>query len=750
MSFINPFLLWGLAAAAVPIVIHLLNRRRFRRQRWAAMEWLLRAAKQNKRRLQIQNLLLLLLRALAILLLALAIARPTFSDSPLAPVANTRAHLFLLLDNSASMTARGGTRTAFDEAVTTANGLISALGDEDPVTLVLTNDTTGTEGGSGRPRAFPESRNHAKLRSLLSELRPAAARADLLDALKVLEDRVPSQGAVVPKVAIITDLQEVTIEGVGAGRPGETRNDVRGFFERLKEKGADVLLIPVGRPVDNVAVVSLGPDDNGDIIEGSRTRFVAEIVNYSSREQRVEVRFLVDGTVQGDSGHWVTLPPRPSGPEAPPAVPAEFDVRFETSSPSFHSIEARIDTDALPMDDVRTYAFNVRPPIQVLAVDGDPHPEGAAQRSEIHFMAPTLAIEEGGPFNVAEMTAEEFRGQTDLSGWDLIVLANVAEPAADQAARQRLERFVSRGGALFLTVGNRVVPQIWNETLHRAGNGLLPAAIGGRYYNEDQPILFDLGENDHPALRAICDPGMASFFESPLQHGFVRLVNVAAEKRSGVVLRFTDLARSPALIEKRFGRGRVMLLTTTVDAAWGKLPGSYVFPVLLHEIAYHMTARGEAARNLLTFQPYRTTLPKNADDFEITAPDGSRPQVEPDRSPDELATVRFRATDQVGLYRTRTTFKPDSLLQQPPPPAESGFAVNLTSLESDLRRLSPSELENRWQRLVTVAASFDGAAESVRTRGGEVATHLLVAALLCMLAEVLLARRIGAARSQVS
>ena len=151
--FLNPLLLWGLAAAAVPVAIHLLHRRRFQRQRWAAMEWLLAAAQQNKRRLQMENLLLLAARTLAVLFLALAITRPSFSDSALLLGATPKTHLYVLLDNSASMGARTGTRAVFDDALTAVSSLVAPLADDDPVTLVLTNDNWGESRHTGRPRA---------------------------------------------------------------------------------------------------------------------------------------------------------------------------------------------------------------------------------------------------------------------------------------------------------------------------------------------------------------------------------------------------------------------------------------------------------------------------------------------------------------------------------------------------------------------------------------------------------------------
>ena len=69
LGFLNPLLLWALPLAAVPIIIHLLNRRRFNKVPWAAMEYLLRAMKRNRRRMQMEHWLVLLLRTLAVIFL---------------------------------------------------------------------------------------------------------------------------------------------------------------------------------------------------------------------------------------------------------------------------------------------------------------------------------------------------------------------------------------------------------------------------------------------------------------------------------------------------------------------------------------------------------------------------------------------------------------------------------------------------------------------------------------------------------
>ena len=78
MAFLNPFLLFGIGAIAIPIVIHLLKNRKIKRVRWAAMRFLQKSLEENKKRIRVEDLLLLLLRCALVIFLALAMARPAF------------------------------------------------------------------------------------------------------------------------------------------------------------------------------------------------------------------------------------------------------------------------------------------------------------------------------------------------------------------------------------------------------------------------------------------------------------------------------------------------------------------------------------------------------------------------------------------------------------------------------------------------------------------------------------------------
>ena len=740
-QFVHPLLLWGAAAAAVPVVIHLLHRRRFQRQKWAAMEWLLQAAKQNRKRLQMENLLLLLVRTLAVLLLALAVARPTFSDAPLLLGPTRATHLYVVLDNSGSTAARTGTRSTFDDAVTSVTSLVAALGEDDPVSVVLTNDNWGDARRTGRPRMILRATSdHSTVRRRLGELRPAAARADLASALKLLEEAVPATGAENRRVAIVTDLQESSLspEREGANDP------IRQTLLRLRDKGAEVMLIPAGRDVSNVAITGLRPAEDRDVVQGSTAIFQAEVRNFSDRPQKVEVRFLVDGEERGASSQWVNVPARTAGPDLPPAATAQFYTTFRQDV-GVHVIEARIRADGLTLDDARAFAFAVRPRIQVLAVDPDLHASAAGTAPETYWFKPTLALRDDGPFQVTQVSEDEYHSLRTLAGWDVVVLANVARPAPDDAAQKRLTEFVDAGGALFLTVGDHVVPQRWNDELWRREGGLLPSRLGAAHVDPQSVLRLDLKNGRHPLLTNITDPEFAVWFESPVLTGRMDLDGLAGEKDTRVVLTYDDLATSPALVEKRLGRGRVLLYTSTIDDAWGRLPGANLYPALLHEAVYWLTTRGDAARNLFAFQPWVRQVPAEFASAEVTCADGT--VVRPEREGVVgQATITVVETSSLGVYRAVLDLKPRDLFGAASPPLRDAFAVNLTPTESDLRRTPPEQLLTRYAGLMRTTSDSEKDEAAARSRQGEITTPLLSLALLCLLAEVILVQRIGGRR----
>ncbi|MHC5542798.1 BatA domain-containing protein, partial [Singulisphaera rosea] len=128
MSLLSPLLMWGMLLGAIPIVIHLLNRRRFRRVEWAPMRYLKLTIQRNRRRIQIEQFLLLLLRIALFLILFFLLARPVLNPTGLEKWLGNggRSSQVVLVDDSLSMGYASGEAVAFRRAKEVASALLAA------------------------------------------------------------------------------------------------------------------------------------------------------------------------------------------------------------------------------------------------------------------------------------------------------------------------------------------------------------------------------------------------------------------------------------------------------------------------------------------------------------------------------------------------------------------------------------------------------------------------------------------------
>src|SRR5690349_7284494 len=127
MGFLNPLLLFGLAAVSVPIIIHLLNRRKFQKVVWAAMRFIQASVEKNQKRMRIEDMILLALRCLLLALLALALARPAILSNSSDMLGQSKVTGVIILDNSRSMGMSDGTGTRFDKAKKAAEGALDSM-----------------------------------------------------------------------------------------------------------------------------------------------------------------------------------------------------------------------------------------------------------------------------------------------------------------------------------------------------------------------------------------------------------------------------------------------------------------------------------------------------------------------------------------------------------------------------------------------------------------------------------------------
>jgi hypothetical protein len=723
-GFVNAGLVAAAALAVVPIVIHILNRRRHKPLRWAAMRFVLEAHKKTRRRVRLENWLLLLFRTAAVALLALAIARPfTGEASPLAGITETRRDLVVVLDGSASTMWREGVETTFERGVARTRELLRDLSGPrgDRALLVL---------AGAYPRSAPWS-TPEQAALLLDAFAPTEEALDLSAALQAAieaaqrENELGARGAL--EVRLITDLQRRSFLPSG---PDAGEEPLVEALDRLDELGVRVLVEDVSSAPTQPQNLALAAVEPGTRVLGpyAATDLRVEVRNFGP-ETKTGVRVALEVDGERRPAQIVDVPARGR-------AEAVFAVSFPRAGE--HTLVARVeDGDKLAVDNQRAHVLHVPPPLRVLLVNGAPG--DVLEEDEVGYLRAVLEppLDDGAPLGRAapfepRVIPPEDLGSTagDPSAYDVVWLANVE--SLPSATFERLEAWVASGGALVVSLGDRVDAASWNARAWRAdGSGLLPAEIGAREAPRSRAAGWRRVSQfaaDHPALAFFADERFQPLFtEVPVHEYFAtRLVPGAR-----ALATLDDEAASALLVERAYDRGRVVLWTSSIDPAWTRLPQSPATLVpLVHELLRHVRASDGLPRNL----PIGSALAAEVQAFPrgtlLVRPDGSRLALDGEAEPLagnrwKLPVVPGRETHTSGLYRIETEGA-----------GALAFAVALDPFEGDLERLAPEELASVHPALVAVRAgsSAQDDADEEAARRGEL--WRLVAAL-CLLALVL-------------
>jgi hypothetical protein len=716
MHFLAPSVLLGLVAAALPWLIHRIGKRRARPHPFAAMELLLRAEREVSARRRLREILLLLLRTLVAAALPLAFARPFAEVRSDLPAATTRTQgAVIVLDDSASLRrlASAGGDTVFQLARARARALALSLSPDSDLALVLASE------GTPAPVAEP-SADRGRVLAALDAAACSARVADFGAAMRRASQIVSTSPHAEKVIYVVTDLQAT---GWGGVAPAERTAG-----------GPAVIVLDVGGPWDNRAVVSLTAEPAPE--EGARgVAVVAEIANFSAEPaHKLGLTLRLDGADVARG--FVDVP-------AHGRAHKRFLSTLHTSGGgTAHDAEVEIDHDLFPLDDRRRARVEVSRGLRVLVVDGDPR----TVRTEDETFFLEAALRAGGAgFSITTTLADEL-GAQPLASYAAVFLANVAKPSEELA--QALTRYVEAGGGLFVSVGDRVDVDAWNQRC----KALLPQPLGLKRTAAATPGGAPEGETvdlrpaerlapldrRHPLLASFPAKGdglaSARFFQ------FMLLEPVPDAPGRAVVLRYENGA--PALVASDVGRGRVLLLTTTVDREWTDLPIRPGFLPLVQEAARFLAgAPGSDSISALTVGQRRevTVGPEDAR-IEIVTPAGQSRWLTPEghdaRPLDPRAaeghgrrTVTFAETDEPGLYRVRASRADGTAADR----ASESFVVNLDAAESDPALLADDKRPDR--------AAFAAGAASAPKRRLELWHALSAVVLLAVLGESLLTLR---------
>jgi len=736
LELLNAGMLWWLPAAAAPLVIHLLSRLRFREMPWAAVDYLLAALRESRRRIRLEQWLLLLLRTLLIVLVVVAVAQPKVQSTGSVAAAARKTHHVFVLDGSYSMAYQATDKRRFDQARQLAAQIVQQASEGDAFSLVLMSDRPRIVVGppAFRRDDFLKEVEHLALPHGGANLAKTLGLVDEVLAMAKHEAHRLDRR----EVCFLTDLHRVPWD---VDRLDKAAQD--GFHKQTQRlaKVAGSVVIDFGqRDAENVAITALRCAEPL-VTPGQEVEIHAELKNFGGQARNAQpVEILVDGSPVKQQ--QVALPP---GGKAS----VSFSCRFPSAGD--HTVEARAEGDRLDIDNHRFLVVPVKEEIRVLCVDG--RPSGEAAGGATSYLTTALAPQREGTGRALvrpEVVPESALLECRLAEYDCAILCNVAQFTASEA--KALDTYLKGGGNLIFFLGDQVRAENYNEQLG-GGNPsvvrILPARLGAVVSQPaGHPTRLDPLEYQHRIVRAFRSRENSGLLTTPIFKYF-RLTIPESSKAQKVLLAGGD----PLIVEEPVRRGRVILVATSAstswDDAWTPLPLWPSFLPLVHEMLGYALGNQLWQRNLTVGQPLGGSfaLPVSAESlvggvanpsYTVRPPDGRR-QERHFQAEGEDAAWSYPETSQSGFYVAKFG---------PPVSRSETFAVNVDPAESDLSTITAEELQGRvWPEITAVdPANWQQLAEQATAEGGrpiDLAQWLIYAALLLLVAETYLARRFG-------
>ena len=542
-------MLFGLVAAAAPILLHFFRQRTARRVVWGAWQFLVESMRRRYRRILLEEILLLVVRTAILALAALAFARPYLPEMGF--FGGGEKDVVIVLDRSGSMNLkrRDGT-TAFDAAVAEARELVSRAPRGVAFGLVL---------GDSVPEVKTATPFAAKgeVLKLLDAVTPGTGTMDVPAALEAAGE-VLSGGSRLDK--------EVVVFGDGQGYGWRT-DDANAWRRVEKTFSAFAHRPPVvwrtlerAEGVRNAAIASVVP--SREIIGTDRpVTFSVTVVNSGSVAFAPgELAFRLDGDLVASQPVGQILPGLSR------TIP--FSCVFETTG-SRQVVVSLSEGDDIAGDNAVTNAVTVMDELKVLLVNGRPGTTG--------FERPTAYLEAAlrpeakdakGRFLVRPVNVRpaELESTNAFAGVAASILCDV--PFLSERAADNLARWTDAGGGLLVVPGERASLGFYTNWTWR-GASVMPAAWTNfvKSAGDAKPPLFD---------------------GAPVAGRMLFDARAADANRATVVARMSD--GEPAVVRGPFGRGTVGLLAMPLDFEWTGLPARPGFVPFVHSLVYSVSS----------------------------------------------------------------------------------------------------------------------------------------------------------------
>ncbi len=689
MNFLNPFALIGLAAASIPVLLHLLNMRRLRTVEFSTLRFLLQLQQTRVRRLKLQQLLLLILRTLLVLFAVLALARPTIPGRLPLLSSPSRSSVVILVDNSYSMEASDAAGQRLRQAISAATSIVDGLQDGDEVAVIP------MVGADVNDRiAF--TRTFDVAREDLARIRLSEGTAELPPLLRSAQNLFADALHAHHEVYVISDAQRSLTMREYADSSLAFESDASIFLVRI---GNGLRGLEQNLSVDSIHIVT-------KLLQSDKPIEVEASVRNGSEQDAtgVVVSLAIDGTRVAQ--RVADLPANSTRTVLLAAPPQKTGIA---------TVSVELDNDAIDLDNSR-WAGVLIPERAKVAIVG-----AATETTFIRTVLSLPGMERSAP--LVRTFASITEASSSLPETDVLVISGGALSVTDIG---RVRLFAERGGGLLVFSSQ-------SEGLESllAACGLTVGSLTEA--PRDAPFQVTSTDRDHPLFAGVFKPDAdrTRSVESP---------KIWKLRPASGGVDIVQTGGGPLVTEAAVGRGRVLYAAVSPLTEWSTYPLTGLFAAfVIRSVLYCAALRDDLAQARVG-EPLRLALPPRYAGLAavlVTDVQGVTSRTACVQLPSG-AMVDIPPQDRSGVVRIQTEDSRPVM----------AVAVNGSNLESHLSYFERGDWKSQTNPMVKVpdhvveveaGRSMREVVTSART-GSELWPLFIVLALSCAAAEMLVSR----------
>ncbi len=701
MIFLNPAVLFGLLAASIPVLIHLLNLRKLKRIEFSTLAFLKELQKNKIRKIKLKQWLLLALRMLIILFLVTAFARPTLKGIAIGGTTSAaKTTAVFILDNTPSMSVVDSKGSYLNQAKAVVKQLLGQLQEGDDAVLILVSDHSGRE--------VKTTTNLADFQKQVDAVKISDESGYLNDAI-VKAAKVLSQSQNFNKeIYLLSDFQQGRLAA-----PGSISN----LGQLLSDKVRLYAFNFSGKEVFNLGIDQLRL--NTQIFEKDKpVNFAATVTNYSSQPVS---NLVVSLFVNGERSAQQSIKLNPGESKI-----ADLDAAVKSSG--YIGAFAEIEDDEILQDNRRYTNFFIPKEIPVVVFSDDP---SDSRFVNIALAAANLSGNQSESESVLKITQKSLNqiSSLDLSQFDVVIIIGTGSGNSNLSGLDRLKTYVDNGGSILLMPGGNSTLQSFQQF----ANGLnipSPTGISGKI-NSTSGIRFDKVDFNHPVFKDIFSSSNKKNIESPdIYYHF----KINPEGKGGSIISLAD--GSSFMTEYKIGKGKIFCFNTAPVLSWSNFPLKGIFAPLMNKSIFYLASKNESISETVAGEPVLINLRNNASpQIKIVRPDKTEDFINLQNEPSSNY-YEYKKTELAGNY---LVYSGSKLIDE--------FSVNLDPQESVVKYISTAEFEDYLKKInfkgkfINVEKNEDPAKVVMQSRfGSELWRYFLVIAILLALVEMAVAK----------